>query len=195
MTPLTRRRAFGPLVGLVAFVVTLLLVGSVAILADLGLRQAEMTQLVSRIEASEERMILVQEEIERITTAYESLEAPDDADRAELVGELADAAAYGQEAIAQAGAAMAGDTYLPWHTAIIRAHNDYLLHNQSWTDYLGRSAVDPGELTVPQEDIDSTFMDAEASVRAALPPLASTDLRNRIDVIFAEPENSGGQAA
>lgn len=181
--------------GLVAFVVTLVLVGSVSYLADLGLRQAEMAQLVSSIEASEEQMVIVQEEIERITSTYEALEAPDDADRAQLVGDLADAAAYGEEAIAQAGAAIADDSYLPWHTAILKAQDDYLLHNQAWQDYLGRSAVDPGVLTVPQEDINSTFADAEVSVRAALPPLASSDLRERIDLIFAEPEGAGGQAA
>lgn len=195
MTSLTRRRAFGPLVGLVAFVVTLVLVGSVAFLADVGLRQAEMAQLVSRIEASEEQMVLVQEDIDRITTSFEELEAPDDADRAALVGELADAAAYGQEAIAQAGAAMADDAYLPWHSAIIRAQDDYLAHNLAWQDYLERAAVDPAVLTQPQEDINSTFLEAETSVRAALPPLVDAGLIERVEVIFAEPEGAGGQAA
>jgi hypothetical protein len=194
MRPVSARPWFGPLVAGAAFVVTLLAFAPIALVTDIALRQAEMEQLVTRVEASESQMVAVQEEIGAITDEYESLSDPNDEDRAELVGQLADAAAYGQEAIAEAGAVVASDTYLPWHTAILRAQQDYLAHNQAWQDYLEAAAVDPGELTMPQEDIDSTFVEAEESMRAALPPLASDDLRQRLELIFAEPEGEGGQA-
>lgn len=195
MRPMSARRWFGPLIGGAAFLVTLAFLGPIALVGDIVLRQAEMEQLVTRVEASEAEMVEVQAEIEAITDDYESLPDPDDADRAELVGRLADAAAYGQEAIAEAGAVVASDDYLPWHASIIRAQRDYLAHNQAWQDYLEAAAIDPGELTLTQDDINSTFLDAETSMRAALPPLATSELRQRVDLIFAEPEGAGGQAA
>ncbi len=195
MRPISARGWFGPLIGGAAFLVTLGFLGPIALVGDMALRYAEMEQLVTRVEASEAEMVLVQEEIEAITDDYESLPEPDDADRAELVGRLADAAAYGQEAIAEAGAVVAGDSYLPWHTSIVEAQRDYLAHNQAWQDYLEAAAIDPGELTMTQDDINTTFVDAETSMRAALPPLASPELRQRVDLIFAEPESEGGQAA
>jgi len=195
MRPISARGWFGPLIGGVAFLVTLGFLGPIAVVGDMALRHAEMEQLLTRVEASEAEMVLVQEEIEAITDDYESLPEPDDADRAELVGRLADAAAYGQEAIAEAGAVVAGDSYLPWHTSIVEAQRDYLAHNQAWQDYLEAAAIDPGELTMTQDDINTTFLDAEASMRAAVPPFASPELRQRVDLIFAEPEGEEGQAA
>lgn len=195
MRPVSARPWFGPLVGGVVFLVTLVSFGPIALVGDIALRNAEMEQLLTRVEASEAQMVEVQDEIGVITEDYESLADPDDADRAELVGRLADAAAYGQEAIAEAGAVVASDTFLPWHTSILRAQQDYLAHNQAWQDYLEAAAVDPGELTLPQDDIDSTFVEAEESMRAALPPFASDELRQRLELIFAEPEGEGGQAA
>ena len=193
MRPITDRSWFGPMIAAGAFLVTLAFAGPIALVGDVVLRQAEMAQLVTRVEASEATMVEVQDEIDAITQEYESLPSPDDQDRAELVGRLADAAAYGQEAIAEAGAGVAGDDYLPWHTSIRRAQQDYLAHNQAWQDYLEAAAVDPGELTLPQDDINSTFLEAEASMRKALPPFSSDDLLERVDIIFAEPEGEPGQ--
>lgn len=195
MRPITDRPWFGPLIAAAAFLVTLAFVGPIALVGDVVLRQAEMAQLVTRVEASEAQMVEVQDEIDAITQEYESLPSPDDQDRAELVGRLADAAAYGQEAIAEAGAVVAGDDYLPWHTSIRRAQQDYLAHNQAWQDYLAAAAVDPGELTLAQDDINSTFIDAEASMRKALPPFSSDDLLERVNTIFAEPDGEPGQVA
>lgn len=195
MRPITDRLWFGPMIAAGAFLVTLAFAGPIALVGDVVLRQAEMAQLVTRVEASEATMVEVQDEIDAITQEYESLPSPDDQDRAELVGRLADAAAYGQEAIAEAGAGVAVDDYLPWHTSIVEAQRDYLAHNQAWQDYLEAAAVDPGELTLPQDDINSTFLEAEASMRKALPPFSSDDLLERVDIIFAEPEGEPGQVA
>ena len=194
MSGVSRRRWFGPLVGVVAFAVTLLLVAPVAVVTDVALRQAEMAQLVTEVEYSEAQMLTVQEEIRRVTDDYEAIPNPTDADRAELVGQLADVAAFGQEAIAAAGDDLADESYLPWHTALHQAQRDYLAHNQAWQDYLERATVDPGEFTVPQDEVNDSFMVAERSLRSAVPPLADEELRQRVDAIFAEGAPDG-QAA
>ena len=194
MSGVSRRRWFGPLVGVVAFAVTLLLVAPVAVVTDVALRQAEMAQLVTEVEYSEAQMLAVQEEIRRVTDDFEAIQNPTDADRAELVGRLADVAAFGQEAIMEAGDDLADDTYLPWHTALRQAQRDYLAHNQAWQDYLERATVDPGEFTVPQDEVNDSFLVAERSLRSAVPPLADRELRQRVDAIFADGAPDG-QAA
>jgi len=85
--------------------------------------------------------------------------------------------------------------FVVWHSAIRQAQADYLAHNQAWQDYLERAAVDPGELTLPQEDINSTFEQSKISMNAAIPSISGDALRDRVDLIYAEPEPSGGQAA
>ncbi len=194
MSGVSRRRWFGPLVGAVAFAVTLLLVAPVVVVTDVAVRQVEMAQLVTEVEYSEAQMLAVQEEIRRVTDDFEAIPNPTDADRAELVGRLADVAAFGQEAITEAGDDLADESYLPWHTALQRAQRDYLAHNRAWQDYLERATVDPGEFTIPQDEVNDSFLVAERSLRSALPPLADRDLRQRVDAIFAEGAPDG-QAA
>ena len=195
MSGLTARRWFGPLIGLITFVVVLVVGAAGAVVTDVVIRNAELTILVSEVEASEQQMIEVQVEIDRVSQEYEAIPEPTDEDRAELVGQLADVAAYGQEAIAAAAADVAALEFVVWHSAIRQAQADYLAHNQAWQDYLERAAVDPGELTLPQEDINSTFEQSKISMNAAIPSISGDALRDRVDLIYAEPEPSGGQAA
>ncbi|MCF8543110.1 MAG: hypothetical protein K9G24_08525, partial [Candidatus Nanopelagicales bacterium] len=188
MSGLTARRWFGPLIGLITFVVVLLVGAAGAVVTDVVIRNAELTILVSEVEASEQQMIEVQEEIDRVSQEFEAIPEPTDEDRAELVGQLADVAAYGQEAIAAAAADVASLEFVVWHSAIRQAQSDYLAHNQAWQDYLERAAVDPGELTLPQEDINSTFEQSKISMNAAIPSISGDALRDRVDLIYAEPE-------
>ena len=185
MSGLTARRWFGPLIGLITFVVVLVVGAAGAVVTDVVIRNAELTILVSEVEASEQQMIEVQDEIDRVSQEYEAIPEPTDEDRAELVGQLADVAAYGQEAIAAAAADVAALEFVVWHSAI----------RQAQADYLERAAVDPGELTLPQEDINSTFEQSKISMNAAIPSISGDALRDRVDLIYAEPEPSGGQAA
>lgn len=194
MTPLSQRRWFGPVIGLATFLFVLVAGGGLTFVGDAGIRAAEMDTLLTRVEASELEMTVVQEEIQRISGEYEELPSPTDEDRAQLVKDLATTAAVGQEAIAEAGDAVAALDIAPWHPALVRAQEDYLAHNAAWQDYLGRSRVDPLELTRPQELVDSTFLESEVSMRAAVPPLFGAGLIDRINAIYATPEGAGGQA-
>lgn len=192
MTRVSQRRWFGPLIGLVTFVVVLVAGGATTAAADSAIRVAEMDTLLTNVEASELEMMVVQEEIDRISSAYEALPDPTDEDRSELVKDLATTAAVGQEAIAEAGDVVASQEIAPWHPRLIQAQDDYLAHNQAWQDYLGRAKADPLELTRPQELVDSTFLASEVSMRAAVPPILSRDLAIRVDAIYAPPEGASG---
>jgi len=192
MTRVSQRRWFGPLIGLVTFVVVLVAGGATTAAADSAIRVAEMDTLLTNVEASELEMMVVQEEIDRISSAYEALPDPTDEDRSELVKDLATTAAVGQEAIAEAGVVVASQEIAPWHPRLIQAQDDYLAHNQAWQDYLGRAKADPLELTRPQELVDSTFLASEVSMRAAVPPILSRDLAIRVDAIYAPPEGASG---
>lgn len=193
MTRVSQRRWFGPLIGLVTFVVVVVAGGATAAAVDSAIRVAEMDTLLTHVEASELEMMVVQEEIDRISSAYEALPDPTDEDRAELVKDLATTAAVGQEAIAEAGDAVASQEIAPWHARLVQAQDDYLAHNQAWQDYLGRAKADPLELTRPQELVDSTFLASEASMRAAVPAILSRDLVIRVDAIYAPPEGASGE--
>lgn len=198
MTPVAQRRWFGPLIGLVTFMVVLVPLGAGGVAVDSGIRIAEMNELLTKVEASELEMMVVQEEIERVSSDFEALPDPTDEDRQELVKELATTAAVGQEAIAEAGAAISAAEIAPWHVGVQEARDDYLAHSQAWQEYLGRAKEDPLELTRPQELVDSTFLESEESMRAAVPSILGSEILARVDVIYAEPEgeSSGtGQAA
>jgi len=198
MTRITRRRWFGPLVGLVTFLVVLVVGGGLTIVVDSGVRAAEMDVLLSEVEASELEMTVVQTEVQRISEEFGQLPSPTDADREQLVKDLAATAATGKQAIGEAGDAVGQLEFLPWHAALTRAQEDYLAHNLAWQEYLGRAAEDPLELTAPQDLVDSTFADSEVSMREAVPPVFGRALADRVDIIYAEPESASegeGQAA
>jgi hypothetical protein len=192
MTRITRRRWFGPLVGLVTFLVVLVVGGGLTIVVDSAVRAAEMDVLLSEVEASELEMTVVQTEVQRISEEFGQLPAPTDADRDQLVKDLAATAATGQQAIGEAGDAVGQLEFLPWHAALQRAQEDYLAHNLAWQEYLGRATEDPLELTAPQDLVDSTFADSEVSMREAVPPVFGRALADRVDVIYAEPEDASG---
>lgn len=192
MSSLTRRRWFGPLLALVTFLVVLVGGAGLALVVDSGIRAAEMDSLLTQVEASELEMTVVQSEIQRISEEFGALPAPTDADREQLVKDLATTAATGQEAIAEAGDAVAREEIAPWHVALARAQEDYLAHNLAWQEYLGRATEDPMELTSPQPLVDSTFEESSVSMREAVPPLFGRSLLERVDVIYAEPQDAQG---
>ena len=195
MTRMSTRPWFGPLMGLVTFVVVLVGAGALAGVSDWAIRNAEMSDLLSRVEVSEAAMSAVQDDIARITVEYEQLPAPDDADKAALTSQLQEAAAEGRDAVAQAGQGVAALPILPWHSQLRQAQDDYLAHNVAWQEHLDRAATDPTEFMQPQELINSTFEQAEVSMRAALPAPAVSGLLDRVGRIFAPVPMEGQQAA
>ena len=195
MTRMSTRPWFGPIIGLITFVVVLLGAGALAGVGDVAIRNAEMSDLLSRVEASEETMGAVQDELEAITVEYEQLPAPDDADTAALTSQLQEVAARGRDAVAQAGQGVADLPIVPWHTQLLQAQQDYLAHNLAWQAHLDRAAADASEFLLPQELINSTFEQAEVSMRAALPAPAVSGLLDRVDLIFAPLPAGDEQAA
>ena len=196
--PAARRRMSGwvpPLIGLATFLVVL--VGFGAIIGDAVARNAEMRALVTAIERSEAAMGEAQENLGGIIEAYSGRTPLSEEDQAELDAALQAAAAQGRDAIAAAAQPVRDVRWLLWHRDVASAQDAYLAHNRAWREYLDRASEDPSEFARPQDDVNSTFADAEVEVRAAIPLIALFDLRDRIDVIFAPPpvEEGDGQAA
>ena len=193
-----RRRMRGwvpPLIGLATFLVVL--VGFGAIIGDAVARNAEMRALVTAIERSEAAMGDTQENVRGILEAYSGRTPLSEQDQAELDAALQAAASQGRDAIAAAGEQVGAVQWLVWHRDVGQAQDAYLAHNRAWQEYLDRASGDPAEFARSQDDVNSTFVDAEAEVRAAIPLIALFDLRDRIDVIFAPPpaEEGDGQSA
>lgn len=198
-TPRPPRRWLGPVLGLATFLVVL--IGFGALVGDAAARNAEMRSLVTAIERSEAAMGETQENVRGIIQAYAGRTPLSEDDQDELDAALQAAAAQGRDAIAAAGTEVAEVNWLLWHRDVAAAQESYLEHNRAWQEYLGRAAEDPSEFARAQDDVNSTFADAEVEVRAAIPLIALFDLRDRIDVIFAPPADEGaggedgGQAA
>jgi hypothetical protein len=110
------------------------------------------------------------------------------------------AAAQGREQIAAAREEVAGVRWALWHQDVRQAQDAYLAHNQAWLDYLARASEDATEFGRPQDEVNTSFAQAEKDVRRAVPFIPLFDLVNRVDQIFAEPQpdlsdNGSGQSA
>lgn len=191
----TARPWFGPLIGLITFVVVLVGGGVTSAGVDWGVRNAEMADLLTRVEASEQAMMTTQEEIAAIAADFRQVPDPTDADREAYSSRLAAAAGRGRDAIAEAGLEVEAVSIAPWHGALARAQADYLAHNLAWQEHLDRASRDPEEFNQQQDLINSTFEEAEVSMRAALPVPTVDTLQARVDLIFAPVPTEGGQAA
>ena len=183
------------MLGLATFLLVLVGLGGLA--GDAVARNAEMNALITAIERSEAAMSETQENVRGVIAAYEGSGQLDEEDRAEIDAALMAAAKQGREAIAAAAGPVADVRWLVWHRDVKAAQEAYLAHNRAWTEYLDRAATDPTEFAKPQDLVNSSFVDAEREVRAAIPLIAGFDLRDRIDVIFAPPpaEEGDGQSA
>lgn len=195
VSPVAARPWFGPLIGLITFVVVLVGGGVTTAGVDWGIRNAEMADLLTRVEASEQAMLMTQEEFAAIADDFRQVPEPTDADREAYSSRLAAAAGRGRDAIAAAGQEVQAMDIAPWHGALVRAQADYLAHNRAWQEHLDRASRDPEELNRTQDLINSSFEEAEISMRAALPVPTADELQGRVDVIFAPVPTEGGQAA
>lgn len=183
------------MIGLITFVVVLVGGGITTLGVDWGIRSAEMDDLLTRVEASEQAMMMTQEEIAAIASDFQQIPDPSDAERDTYSSRLAAASARGRDAVTSAGLDVHSLDVIPWHSAIAQAQQDYLAHNEAWQEHLDRAAQDPEELAEPQDLINSTFELAEVSMNAALPTPTLDALRERVDIIFAPDPGPGGEAA
>ncbi len=176
--------------GALAFFITLIIGGLVV--ADWGFRTAEMNTIITRIEASEEAMRQASENVDAAFAGHSQADASP-AERAELDAELREIAAEGRDAIEAAALPIAEVVVLPWHSAIEQAQVAYLIHNLAWQEYLDAAAADPAEFLQPQPLVDSTFLESEQPMLAAVPLPDVLDVLSRIAAIYAPPELEPGQ--
>ncbi len=179
-----RRRLIPWVAGGITFALTLVL--GAALVTDWTWRNAEMRALLERVEASEAVMGQLQD---AATAAFEEHAAGgNQADRAKLDSELRELAAEAGADIAAAGMEVAALPIAAWHVDIERARDAYLLHNQSWVDYMDRASGSSAEFVAPQPLVNETFIAAEPFFVEAVPQPDIDGLAERIQAIFAMPE-------
>jgi hypothetical protein len=172
----------------VAFTLTTAVLGG--LMADWALRNQEMDAFVVAVEQSESQMTWAQESV---GVVFDEAEDPArQADPEAVAEELQGIAAEGRDRIKEAGDLVAAVRISPWHQDLLRARQAYLEHNQAWQAYLDRASKDAGEFALPQDEVNSTFLEAEPFFRAAIPVPDGYSLSDRVDLIFAEPEPEEG---
>lgn len=185
--PPRRRPAWaGPLLWISLAAMAIGVLGVFLAGADWAARTYEMNQLVTRIEGSESAMGAAQEAIGAVTLADD----PTSEQKAKAESELREASAAGGTAVAEAGQEVAALTFLPWHREQIAAQGAYMAHNQAWVDYLERGSTEPTTLFGEDNLIEPTWIQAETSVRAALPVPSWPPLAQRVAAIFTDEEPS-----
>ena len=177
-----RRQGWIPwIAGVVTFLVVLGLGG--VLVADWSWRNSEMQALLERVEASEAVMGELQD------AASEAFDEHSDAqDREKLDAELRDIAAAATTDIAAAGLEVAALPIAVWHVDLERARDAYLLHNQAWVEYMDRASGSSAEFIAPQPLVNETFIAAEPFFLEAIPAPDLYDFAERIQAIFAMPE-------
>lgn len=181
-------------IGIALLALVVLIAGVSAVVADWTMRNAELEQLVSSIEESEAAMTEVQADV---AAAYEVRARISKSDTAAL--DIVDSmlsmqAADAQQRIAAAGAQVEDVHVAPWHTKIAAAKAAYLAHNQAWQTYLGKATEDPGQFVVEQPEVNDTFVAFEPKMKAAVPPNAWFDLRQRVADLFVEQSGGGSSS-
>lgn len=188
------RRWLPPVLGLAVFLFSVVAIGAVA--GDWAARNIEMEALITKVEASEAAMGALQDDLAALAADYEDRLPLDESDQAAFDAAVVELAEMRRADIATAGEEVAAVRWLAWHQDVRRAQDAYLAHNQAWQDYLTRAIADPAEFARPQDEVNSTFEEAEPAVRAALPPAALYRLAARVAQIFAPPPSDGdGQQA
>ncbi len=184
------RRWLPPLLGLLTFVVVLVAGGVVA--TDWQVRGAEMRSLIAAVEASEAAMISTQAAVGEVFGEYRGQQGLSEEQVAEIDAGLTKAAQDGLVGVTQGGVLVSSVLVLPWHADIREAQEAYLAHNRAWQAYLAAAIEDPAQFGADQPEVSRTFDEAEAPLRAAVPVPDLWDLAERIDVIYADVDESDG---
>jgi hypothetical protein len=182
-----------PVLALLVFFIVLGVGGLVV--TDWALRNAEMNALVAKVEVSEDSMGTLQGDLGATFDAFASQGQLTPDQRAKLNAQIQKVAGAGHDAVEKAGIGVEAVSVLPWDTAIVRAKDDYVRHNQAWQAYLAQATQDPGEVTRPQNEIKDSFTAAETPMKSAVPRPTLFHLKQRVDALFAppaEPTTSNG---
>lgn len=178
--PAKRRRWIPWVAGGGAFLLTLVVGG--AVVADWAWRNAQMTELLDRVQASEAAMGVLQDAATEAIEEHRTGEDP-----TKLDSQLRELAAQAETNIAAAGAEVAALPIAIWHADIDRARDVYLLHNQAWVEYMARSSQDAQEFFAPQPLVNQTFIDALGVFEQAVPMPDPSGLMDRVREIFSMP--------
>jgi hypothetical protein len=187
-----RRRGNRGLAAVGVLMMTIAIVGVLAIGGLLGYRAWSMGQLLDGIERSEAAMIAAQELVAA------TVDGPQD-----LRGAQGDANAQAlQQAAAEAGteleaaAAEIADVRLaPWDGAMGQARTSYLAHNGAWQAYLAGAAQDPEQWFEVDPEIDRTWNVFVADITDAVPSPDFTGVGQRVEVIVGDPAGSTGDGS
>jgi hypothetical protein len=177
-------RWVAPVLGVLSFLFVLVAGG--AVVGDWTLRNSEMRNLVSAIEMSENEMRITQEQVTAAFAPFDVGGALTPEETALLTRKLADIAADAQRRIERAGLDVSAVQVMPWHTAVLRAQESYVIHNGAWVDYMARAAQDPVEFVNPQPFVNESFFAAEPIITGAVPIPALYNLDQRVRQIFIE---------
>jgi hypothetical protein len=173
-----------PLLGGLVFILAFVSGGLIA--ADWGVRNFEMRNLVTAVEASEQAMKQTQDRVREAFAPFDIGGPLTPEETSLLRDQLTVIAGDGKVAIEQAGVVVAEVDAQPWHRAIREAQLAYLVHNQAWVDYLAAASKDPVEFVNPQPLVNETFVLAEPIMKRAVPQPALFDLDQRVAQIFIE---------
>lgn len=177
-------RWVAPVLGLLSFL--LVLVAGGALVGDWTLRNSEMRDLVTAIEASEQEMRIANERRDDALAPFGIGGDLTPEETALLIRNLAGIAADSRQRIDRAGAKVSAVWALPWHADVLRAQEGYVVHNRAWVDYMARAAQDPIEWFNPQPLVNSSFFAVEPLLTSAVPIPALFDLHQRVAKIFIE---------
>jgi hypothetical protein len=174
----------GPVLAVLVFFVVFISGGLFT--ADWGVRNVEMRNLVSAVEASEAAMTTTQEQVSNAFAPFD-IGGPLTPEETELLRQqLTTIARDARVSIEQAGIAVAEVDVQPWHRAIKDAQLAYLVHNQAWVRYMEAAAQDPVEFINPQPLVNETFELAEPIMKRAVPQPPLFDLQARVAQIFID---------
>lgn len=153
-----------------------------AVLADWSWRNAQMAELLDRVQASEDAMGELQDAVTEVIEEHRTGENP-----TKLDSQLRELAAQAETNIADAGAEVAALPIAIWHADLDRARDVYLLHNQAWVEYMARSSQDAEEFFAPQPLVNQTFIDALPVFESAVPMPDTSGLLERVREMFSMP--------
>jgi hypothetical protein len=173
-----------PLLGGIVFLFAVISGGLIA--GDWGVRNIEMRNLVTAVEASEQAMQQTQDRVSEAFAPFDIGGPLTPEETSLLRDQLSGIAKDGKVAIEQAGVVVAEVDTQPWHRAIQEAQLAYLVHNQAWVDYLTAASEDPVEFVNPQPLVNETFALAEPIMKRAVPQPALFDLDQRVAQIFID---------
>lgn len=162
------------------------------LLGDWFMRHREMDSLLDQVEVSEKAMVTGRDALTVITNTYagrlRTASNSGERDRAiqELTRDMERQASLSAAEVIAAGTYVADVSILPWHHALRRARDRYVLHSKEWEAHFTAASTDAKAWFENQPRISATFQLAEKAFRDATPARSLFGIDQRIDRVFQE---------